>query len=141
MEANKNIFKVGDKVYLYPLGWGDIQYESDYDYSIYFESIEAVRYIGGDVRKLLSFTEYTLEGFSQDRPEELPKVGQVVWTRGEFPSEWEIGHFFEKKGNEYRTYMSPSLKGWNNKGIEIRTTNPYEDEHTKEDEETMVGNK
>ena len=139
MESIKNIFKVGDKVYLYPLGWGDIQYESDYDYSIYFESIEAVRYIGGDVRKLLSFTEYTLKGFSQERPEELPDVGQVVWVRKIFPSEWIIGHFREKKKDRY--YISSCNNEYNDFGFEIRTTNPYANEHTKEDEETMVGNK
>lgn len=140
METSKDIFKDDDRVYLNFLGWGTIIDVTDYDISVKFDTGD-VRHIGGDVRKLLSFTEYTIEGLSQERPEELPKKGDIVWTRGEFPSQWEIGHFFEKKGNEYRTYLSPSFQGWNNKGIEIRTTNPYEDEHTKEDEEAMVENK
>lgn len=93
MEANKNIFKVGDKVYLYPLGWGDIQYKSDYDYSIYFESIQDKRYIGGDVRSLLSFTEYTLKGLSQERPKELPKPGDIVWVRDSEYDNWMITYF------------------------------------------------
>lgn len=139
MESIKNIFKVGDKVYLYPLGWGDIQYESDYDYSIYFESIEAVRYIGGDVRKLLSFTEYTLEGFTQNRPEELPKKGDIVWVRKELPDEWHIGHFMGKNEDRYEISINNKKIHWF--GYEFRTTNPYANEHTKEDEETMVGNK
>lgn len=132
----KDIFKEGDRVYCVLHGWGEVIYaDKDDDFGIHVRfSLTEEESFTHDGRfylgepPILSFTEYTLNGFSQERPEELPKKGQVVWTRGEFPSEWEIGHFFEKKGNEYRTYLSPSLQGWNNKGIEIRTTNPYEDE-------------
>ncbi len=124
----ENIFKQGDRVFDIRYGWGVVE-EVITAVVVKFDSCVMDRnHYWGRLLGVLSFTEYTLNGFSQERPEELPKKGQVVWTRGEFPSEWEIGHFFEKKGNEYRTYMSPSLKGWNNKGIEIRTTNPYEDE-------------
>jgi hypothetical protein len=126
-----DIFKVNDRVYHHKYGWGTVEATFYGRVMAEFDNTKnVIRELDGDI-KLLSFTEYTLEGFSQERPEELPKKGQVVWTRGEFPSEWEIGHFFEKKGNEYRTYLSPNFQGWNNrwnnKGIEIRTTNPYED--------------
>lgn len=126
MEA---IFKEGDKVYLYPLGWGDIQYKSDYDYSIYFQSIEDTRYIGGDVRRLLSFTEYTLEGFSQLRPEELPNRGDVVWIKeDEDQYFWQIGHFFKKSDNRYLVSQGRP-DGWSISGVVMTTKNPYANEH------------
>ena len=128
MEDTYKVFKVGDRVYLYPLGWGDIQYESDYDYSIYFESIEATRYIGGDVRKLLSFTEYTLEGFSQDRPEELPNRGDIAWVRNEFPGNWAIGHFYKKEDDYYYVSDYVGQKEWSKRGLEMTTKNPYTNE-------------
>jgi hypothetical protein len=135
----KDIFKVGDKVYSCAFGWGivraiDYMERDGFPIWVRFENgwENELFTIDGKsnpvAEKTLSFTEYTLEGFSQERPEELPKKGQIVWVRKEFPSEWVIGHFYDKKGNEYRTYLSPSFQGWNNKGIEIRTTNPYEDE-------------
>lgn len=126
MEA---IFKEGDKVYLYPLGWGDIQYTSDYDYSIYFQSIEDTRYIGGDIRRLLSFTEYTLEGFSQLRPEELPNRGDVVWIKeDEDQYFWQIGHFFKKSDNRYLVSQGRP-DGWSISGVVMTTKNPYANEH------------
>lgn len=135
----EKIFKIGDRVFDIRYGWGLVNYCNyeieDWPIEVVFDGIDGLTdeytfdgrcYITHP--KTLSFTEYTLEGFSQERPEELPKKGQIVWTRGEDSSQWEIGHFFEKKGSEYRTYLSPNFQGWNNKGIEIRTNNPYENE-------------
>lgn len=126
MSTKKQVFKEGDRVYLYPLGWGDIQYKSDYDYSIYFKSIEDTRYIGGDVRSLLSFTEYTLEGLSQERPEELPNEGDIVWVRNADLGIWGIGHFYKKMGDYYYVSNYVGEKEWSRRGIEITTKNPYE---------------
>ncbi len=50
---------------------------------------------------MLSFTEYTLEGFSQERPEPLPKRGDVVWVRESGASDWRVSHFFGKVGDKY----------------------------------------
>jgi hypothetical protein len=127
MEAIENIFKVGDRVYLYPLGWGDIQYKSDYDYSIYFEGIEDTRYIGGDVRRLISFTEYTIEGFSHDRPEELPKQGDIVWARNSDDQDWCIYHFNKKTQDGF---YAVSADNSDNAFLllQITTTNPYVNE-------------
>lgn len=133
-------FRKGDRVFDIMYGWGNVINIDTYNRNcieVLFDDKLKKTYLfdalypseGGYPRPVLSFTEYRLEGFTQERPEELPKKGQIVWTRGEFPSQWEIGHFFEKKGNEYRTYLSPSFQGWNNKGIEITTTNPYENEN------------
>lgn len=126
MEA-KTIFKLKDKVYVTSFGWGTV-IDAGCSTPDGWVGIETNGRIIHVDTYLVSFTEYTLEGFSQERPEDLPKKGDIVWTRGEFPSQWEIGHFFEKKGNNYLTYLSPSFQGWTNEGIEITTTNPYANE-------------
>ena len=122
------IFKDDDRVYLNLVGWGTIIDVTDYDISVKFDTGD-VRHISGDVRKLLSFTEYTLEGFSQERPEELPKKGDICWVRNEFPSEWEVGYFVKKDGNTYYISASKNPLGRRSVGIEITTTNPYANEH------------
>jgi hypothetical protein len=130
----ETIFKKGDRVFCIISGWGIIVEinEGEYPISVEFNNVHYTYSEDGRVNQYapptLSFSEYTLEGFTQERPEELPKKGDIVWTRAEFPGEWQIGHFYKKEGNEYRTYISPSLKGWNNKGTEITTKNPYSNE-------------
>ena len=126
------IFKSGDKVYHYKYGWGEIlridyspvrriimDFENEVDFSreMYNES------------NLLSFTEYRLEGFSQERPEELPKKGQIVWGKTEFFKEWYIGHFYEKRGDDYLISSNPNPTGWHNIVQEITTKNPYNNEN------------
>jgi hypothetical protein len=122
-----NIFKEGDRVYSHIYGWGTIM-DIDVNVGVKFESLGSLRYYNGEFLKFLSFTEYTLEGFSQERLEELPKKGQIVWTRNEYPSEWEIGYFFKKEGNTYYTSSSKNSQGWRSAGLEIKITNPYENE-------------
>ncbi len=88
-KMKKEIFKVGDKVYHYKYGWGEVIKEV-------FECDVLVRYetenlIGDNFQyqvvermlrfELLSFTEYTLQGFSQERPIELPEVGELCLFR------------------------------------------------------------
>ena len=123
-----DVFKVGDRVYLYTLGWGTVTEVLVLDIVINFDSINDTRYISGGLWKLLSFTEYTLEGFSQERPEDLPNRGDIVWVRNEFPSEWKVGHFFKKLEELYYVSASPNTNGWSHRGTEIRTTNPYANE-------------
>lgn len=74
----KQIFKVGDKVFDYSFGWGkvvDVTEEIWYPVEVMFEGeISKVMYTKEGKRSLeenepvLSFTEYTLQGFSQERP-------------------------------------------------------------------------
>lgn len=124
--AIDNIFKNNDRVYHYIYGWGTI---IDMGNSVVFdERLNLVMDVYSQ-RNFLSFTRYSIEGFSQERPEELPKKGQIVWVRGKFPSEWTIGHFIEKIEGYYFVSVYPNLKDWNYKGIEIKTTNPYENEN------------
>jgi len=137
----EQIFKKGDRVFDIEYGWGIVDEIQKWDNSsvhVIFDSNVKKTYMygglysseGGYPRKVLSFTEYKLEGFSQERPELLPNKGDIVWIRNTFPSEWEIGYFFNKEGNTYYTSSSKNSQGWRSAGIEITTTNPYKDENT-----------
>ena len=106
MDVNR--FKIQDRVFDIRYGWGLIKeieslgmecrvYYEDYGYSIWYNKLTS---------RILSFTEYAFDGYTAFRPEELPKRGQVVWVRDEFPSEWTVGHFFKKDNGKY--YISYS---------------------------------
>ena len=84
-------FKVGDKVYCYCNGWGkvintDVDLKNtEYPILVFFENKENEEWFTNDgkinsldVNPTLSFTEYTLQGFSQERPIELPEVGEEI---------------------------------------------------------------
>lgn len=127
MEA-KTIFKEKDVVYVIPFGWGIVigAKKSSPEGYVGIE-LNSGRIIHVDTY-LVSFTEYTLDGFSHERPEGLPNVGDIVWVRNEFPSEWKVGHFFKKLEELYYVSASPNTNGWSHRGTEIRTTNPYANE-------------
>ena len=125
-----SIFKTNDRVYHHHYGWGtikDIHYGVNKRILIEFDDTPNLVREMFNEKPVLSFSEYKLVGFSQERPEELPKKGQIVWVRGEFPSEWIIGHFLKKSDGRY--YVSRDNKNSNGWGYEIRTTNPYENEN------------
>ena len=133
----KSIFKVGDKVFDYRYGWGIVDYnEDDSFYPVLVEFVEYEDAYTWDGRAyqgapiVLSFTEYTIEGFSQERPEELPKKGQIVWG-SDCSSSWCICYFLEEDAlGGYRCTLynpfipNPSYTHWNR----ITTENPYKDE-------------
>lgn len=86
----EDVFKVGDKVFCYNLGgWGEVIkiFNDDNPFPVYcsFELGNSSFTKDGkfyyESPPILSFTEYTLEGFSQDRPEQLPNRGDVVWIK------------------------------------------------------------
>lgn len=135
----EQIFKKDDRVFHYHYGWGTITSisnsdEIEYAVSIDFDLSEKT-YFTRDGREMflerpsLSFTEYTLEGFSQKRPEDLPKKGQIVWVREAHKSHWQIGHFFGKEGNVYLLSLGRP-DAWSFGGVELRTTNPYENKES-----------
>lgn len=103
------IFKVGDRVYHYKYGWGEVIKEV-------FECDVLVRYetenlIGDNFQyqvvermlrfDLLSFTEYTLQGFSQERPIELPEVGELCLVRDEDAETWKVRSFLFESGGAF----------------------------------------
>lgn len=99
----ENIFKVGDRVFHIEYGWGKVTFEADnnnyYPIEVQFKDYktsftkdgrEAIRY-----RPMLSFTEYTLQGFSQVKPIVLPEVGELCLVRDSSESNWICYEFFE----------------------------------------------
>lgn len=69
----KNKFKKGDNVYVYPYGWGILnEIQGEYVIVHCHNKFKLVS-VG-----LVSFTPYTLQGFTQERPFE-PVVGQYYY--------------------------------------------------------------
>jgi len=102
----KEIFKVGDKVFVVYYGWGVIRKFERLGVVVDFENNSDVTC---DIR-LLSFTEYTLQGFTQDRPIELPEVGELCLVRDGDDERWVIGEFKEFKAqNEYKYVLQNSM--------------------------------
>lgn len=102
----KQIFKVGDRVFHIDNGWGVIDYISDstndlHPIQVVFEQVEDDtkyftidgRYYDWSEYKSLSFTEYTLQGFTQERPIELPEVGELCLVRDNKGAVWHVRHF------------------------------------------------
>lgn len=83
-----NIFKKGDRVFCALYGWGavsQVDKGDTYTNKVDFDNGERDSYtVDGrrleEVTKTLSFTEYTLDGFSQERPINYDEwVGRWCW--------------------------------------------------------------
>lgn len=113
------MFKVGDKVFSYQFGWGEIKeiFElGNYPLKISFSNgLEHVytkcgRYFDTDLHPTLSFTEYDLVngGFSQERPKE-DMIGKLVRVLDDWEYEGFLGvlegitplGYFEVNGIEF----------------------------------------
>lgn len=81
-------FKIGDRVYHIIKGWGIVT-NTENAITVKFENETIVFFVG----ELLSFTEYTLQGFSQERPIELPKVGELCLMRDNDYDKWQCKIF------------------------------------------------
>jgi len=100
-------FKKGDKVYDRHHGWGVVcrriwnstGYCIEVEFKHGFESYTDDGRNYSELEPTLSFTEYTLEGFSQERPEPLPEKGQLVYVR--HGSEWVMRFYSHKEGEHY----------------------------------------
>ena len=106
-KEEKSVFKVGDKVYHFTHGWGIIDVLDSFvtvsfnDKKIHFNHNT----------QLLSFTEYTLQGFSQERPIELPvefpEDGELCLMRDSNEDKWQCKVFYKyiinPKGNIFVT--------------------------------------
>ena len=85
----KEVFKKGDKVYCVIHGHGvvvDIEENLDFPIRVDFKDESDIGYTTdgryyAKVNRTLSFTEYTLQGFSQERPIELPEAGELCLFR------------------------------------------------------------
>lgn len=93
----KTVFKIGDKVFHLDYGWGEILdlLSEDEWLKIRFKDA-TLAFIGYNY---ISFTEYTLQGFSQERPIELPKVGDWCLVRDSKQTVWQAGLFKEYRNN------------------------------------------
>jgi hypothetical protein len=132
------IFKVGDKVFDVRYGWGVVSSVNirtkDWPVEVVFdgeeELLDEYTFDGRafiNYPPTLSFTEYTLEGFSQERPEELPKKGDIVWGRDKDYQNWHIYHFSHKtEDGLYHLSSDNSRNAYILK--QITTINPYANE-------------
>lgn len=106
-----SIFKKGDKVFDIRFGWGEVIDDYGYDFPILvqFEGVEEKytlegRLFEGEIA-MLSFKEYSLEGFSQERP--LPDLnkGDLVYVKT-CCGQWHwIMRFFSHYGDDGRAYV------------------------------------
>ncbi len=110
------MFKVGDKVYHIKYGWGIIQeiaglqalFRYTCDNLIGDQIVDAYddKVLCFD---LLSFTEYTLQGFTQKRPIILPEVGELCLVRNGDDEGWIAVVFKEYLPSEEYPYKSDRL--------------------------------
>jgi hypothetical protein len=86
----ETVFKVGDKVFHHKQGWGIV---TDYTQCLMrVEFTKSAQFFEKD-DKLLSFTEYTLQGFTQERPINLPEVGELCLVRDDDEDLWVLKCF------------------------------------------------
>lgn len=107
METN---FKAGDRVYDVVWGWGIVTVtnrgvEVKFDSGIYQSYKKDGRY-SEDSKPTLSFTEYTLQGFSQKRPIILPEVGELCLVRDTDSETWKVRDFMKYENKLFFTQSS-----------------------------------
>jgi len=124
------IFKKDDVVY-----WGQMKGEvvgidkdASHPVRVFFAE-EIVRFtINGETRRthppVLSFTPYTLEGFSQERPEpEIPE-GTLVYVRNYEVHDWEMQFYSHKGESRYFCYVGQLKDGDMSSWKYCQTENP-----------------
>ena len=110
----KDIFKVGDSVYCLIYGWGivsAIDKCGDFPVDVDFKDESNVGYTTdgryfANAKRTLSFTKYTLQGFSQKRPIELPEVGELCLFRDSDNYSWIVKKFLRYVPNDEFTYIT-----------------------------------
>ena len=101
------VFKKEDRVYCILYGWGcvlEVCDKGSFPVQVFFDCGEQIDYtkdgrLYDKYLPTLSFTEYTLQGFSQERPIELPEVGDWCLVRDSKHTVWQAGLFKEYKNN------------------------------------------
>lgn len=110
----KTVFKEGDKVYCFVNGHGVIKKildRSSYPIEVSFNDGDEIDYtldgrLYDDSNPTLSFTEYTLQGFSQERQIELPEVGEWCLVRDSDPDDWRAVKFRGYEPNSIMRYIT-----------------------------------
>lgn len=102
-------FKIKDKVYHFKYGWGEIiSHEDNAVISVKFFTC-TITFIDGN---LLSFTEYTLQGFSQERSIVLPEVGELCLVRDYDDEYWRGVEFKMYDKSEKHQFIDSNNDGW-----------------------------
>ena len=102
----ETVFKEGDRVFCILHGWGivkRISKEGSFPILVFFTNNEGLgetasftldgRYFENSM-KMLSFTEYTLQGFTQKRPIVLPEIHEEIMVSNDEKT-WVMGRFIE----------------------------------------------
>ena len=138
------IFKKGDKVYDHAYGWGEvtrIKIQGSYIYPVWVVFLigEQKAYTGEGQQNeygkaTLSFTEYTLEGFIQDRPKEpLPfNKGDVCYFSDHIQGGWAT-NIIVSINKDYEDKPFCSGANWRHLALENPLLNPDTKIYTKED--------
>ena len=105
------LFKEGDRVFDFKYGWGFV-HDARCPIIVRFSEY-TVSYAKKDL-KTLSFTEYTLQGFSQERPIVLPGVGELCLVRDDDDNAWLVREFVEYRYGLFicRAAHSPGNLEW-----------------------------
>lgn len=138
MKENKTIYEVGDRVFDINYGWSVVR-RIDYDknYPILLENTKLYtsdgRLYTNHLNPSLSFTEYTLQGFSQERPKEpLPfKVGDVVYFSNDGLS-WVTDILSDIGYSTYCFYAKREITNYMNIALENPLINPKTKIYTKD---------
>jgi hypothetical protein len=127
--------RIEDRVFCIHYGWGTVKSlsgQNNYPIEVYFDNYHNDSYnLDGKLfdymMPTLSFKEYKFEGFSQERPEELPNIGNVVWGKSNLNNDWSIGHFLGKQNASFKISSMPiAASYW--LANHITTKNPYTNE-------------
>ena len=114
----KTIFKKGDRVFDIRFGWGEV-FEVDETKKegvwVEFNENDCRKYSNlglyteFDVVPMLSFTEYNLNGFSQDRPKKEPQIGSLCFFSDDLQSfetkTGQVGYLDRIENNEDYRYL------------------------------------
>jgi hypothetical protein len=104
----ETVFKKDDKVFHINYGWGCVTELTDYTIMVDFNG---EKLLGFSDDKLFSFTEYTLQGFSQERPIILPEVGELCLMRDDYDEGWRAVFFKEYNPESKNVFPYVSTNG------------------------------